>query len=65
MDSKNTGSRRRMVDVPQAPWDIELAQQQVIVLTPDEQLAFWTLLNQPPKLTPEQRKLGAVMRGET
>ena len=36
----------------------------VIALTPDEQRSFWTALNEPPKLTASQRRLGSVMRGE-
>jgi len=33
-------------------------------LTPDEQLAFWQALEQPVSLTPRQRELGRIMRGE-
>ena len=40
-------------------------RDQTIVLSPDEQHAFWNVLNQPIKLTPTQRRLGAMMRGET
>ena len=28
-------------------------------------LAFWNALNEPVKLTPAQRRLGAIMRGES
>ena len=39
-------------------------QEQVLALTPEEQLAFWNALNQKPVLTAAQRRLGAIMRGE-
>jgi hypothetical protein len=35
----------------------------VIVLTPEEQIAFWTALHDPVRLTKAQRRLGALMRG--
>ena len=35
-----------------------------IALTPDEQLAFWTALSAPTKLTPAQKRLGKLMRGD-
>ena len=39
------------------------AREQTIQLTPDEQLAFWQSLHAPTKLTPAQKRLGAIMRG--
>lgn len=39
--------------------------QQVIAMTPEEQLAFWTALNAPVKLTAAQKKLGRTMRVES
>jgi uncharacterized protein (DUF1778 family) len=54
----------RTVMLPQARREVSAAEQQVISLTPEEQLAFWTALNQPPPLTDAQRKLGRLMRGE-
>ncbi len=39
-------------------------EDNVITLTPEEQLEFWTALGQPPKLTAAQRRLGSLMRGE-
>ena len=36
----------------------------VDALTPEEQLRFWQALNEPPRLTDAQRRLGSVMRGE-
>jgi uncharacterized protein (DUF1778 family) len=55
----------REVTVAQARREIVAARQQVLVLTPNEQLAFWNALNQTPRLTDMQRRLGAVMRGES
>ena len=44
---------------------IEAVQsEQTLEMTPEEQLAFWNALNAPVELTPSQRKLGKVMRGE-
>jgi hypothetical protein len=37
---------------------------ELICLTPEEQLAFWLALQEPVVLTPAQKKLGAMMRGE-
>lgn len=54
----------RMITLAQAKREVAAAQDQLIVLSPDEQLAFWTALQTTPKLTPAQKKLGAVMRGE-
>jgi uncharacterized protein (DUF1778 family) len=53
----------RAVTVPQAQREVRAAQEQVLALTPDEQLAFWNALSEPSKLTAAQRRLGAVMRG--
>jgi uncharacterized protein (DUF1778 family) len=54
----------REVTVAQARREVLAAREQVIALTAEEQLAFWNALNQTPKLTEAQRKLGALMRGE-
>jgi uncharacterized protein (DUF1778 family) len=54
----------RAVTVAQARREVEAARQHTIVLTPDEFLAFWQALEAPVHLTPAQRKLGAIMRGE-
>lgn len=54
----------RAVMVPQAKREIRAARNKVIALTPEDQLAFWTALNEPPKITAAQRRMGAVMRGE-
>ena len=54
----------RIVTVEQARREIEGAKSNIIVMTPDEQLAFWHALNQTTPLTDAQRRLGATMRGE-
>lgn len=54
----------RSVVVAQARRDVEEARTRTIALTPDEQLAFWQALEQPVLLTPRQRELGRIMRGE-
>jgi uncharacterized protein (DUF1778 family) len=54
----------RAVTIAQARREVESAEQQTIVLSPEEQLAFWRALQAPPKLTPAQKRLGAIMRGE-
>jgi len=54
----------RTITVAQARREVSAAQEQTLALTPQEQLAFWTALSQPAKLTKTQKKLGAIMRGE-
>jgi uncharacterized protein (DUF1778 family) len=54
----------RTVTVAQARREVRAARAQVIALAPDEQLAFWNALNETPKLTSAQRRLGSLMRGE-
>ena len=54
----------RTVTVAQARREVNAAQEQVIALTADEQLAFWNALNKSPKLTAAQRRLGRTMRGK-
>ena len=53
----------RSIAVPQAKREIEGARQNVVVLTPDEQLAFWNALQAPVKLTPAQMRLSRLARG--
>ena len=55
----------RAVAVTHAKKEVLAARDQTISLTPEEQLAFWNALNQAPKLTPSQRQLGRLMRGES
>jgi uncharacterized protein (DUF1778 family) len=54
----------RAVTVAQARKEVLASREQTISLTPEEQLAFWTALSEPPKLTPAQKGLAKVMRGE-
>ena len=54
----------RVVTVAQARREVAAAQEQVIALTPQEQLQFWNALNEPPRLTDAQRRLASTMRGE-
>lgn len=53
----------RTVTVAQARREVASARDRTILLTPDEQLAFWQALNAPAKLTPAQKRLGAILRG--
>lgn len=55
----------RAVTVAQARREVLAAREQTIALTPAEQLKFWNALNEPPRLTDAQRRLGSVMRGVT
>jgi uncharacterized protein (DUF1778 family) len=54
----------RLITVAHASKEVSASTEQLIALTPSEQIAFWTALNNPKKLTPAQKKLGKVMRGE-
>ena len=54
----------RTVTVAQARREVRASREQVIAMAAEEQLAFWKALNEPPKLTAAQRKLGIVMRGK-
>jgi uncharacterized protein (DUF1778 family) len=54
----------REITVEQARREVTAAQERTICLSPEEQLAFWNALAEPPTLTRAQRRLGAVMRGE-
>ena len=55
----------RAVTITQARKEVLAAREQVISLTPEEQLAFWNALSETPELTEAQRRLGATMRGES
>ena len=55
----------RTITVAQARREVLAADEQTLVLTPDEQLAFWNALNGTPILTEAQKRLGAMMRGES
>jgi uncharacterized protein (DUF1778 family) len=53
----------REVTVSQARREVLAAREQIISLTPEEQLAFWNALSETPRLTEAQRRLGQTMRG--
>jgi uncharacterized protein (DUF1778 family) len=53
----------RTVTVAQASREVAAAREQTRSLSPEEQLAFWQALQAPPKLTPAQKQLGKLMRG--
>ena len=53
----------RTVTVAQAQREVRAARERTLTLAADEQVAFWNALNETPKLTPAQRRLGATMRG--
>ncbi len=53
----------RTVTVAQARREVASARDHSILLSAEEQLAFWQALQAPPKLTPAQKRLGAIMRG--
>jgi uncharacterized protein (DUF1778 family) len=54
----------RIITVAQARKEVQASEQNLLVLTAEEQLAFWTALNRTPTLTENQRRLGKIMRGE-
>lgn len=54
----------RTVTVAQARREVLAAREQTITLTPAEQLAFWEALNEVPKLTAAQHRLGKLMRSK-
>jgi uncharacterized protein (DUF1778 family) len=55
----------RTVMVAQARREVSSAHERTLSLSPDEQLAFWQSLQAPAKLTPAQKRLAALMRGES
>lgn len=59
----STSDYVRTVVVAQAKREVDEARTRTIVLSADEQLAFWQALEQPAKLTRRQRELGRIMRG--
>jgi uncharacterized protein (DUF1778 family) len=55
----------RQITVTQARKEVSAASEQTIAMTADEQLAFWTALHAPAKLTAAQKRLGRLMRGKS
>lgn len=54
----------RTVTVSQARREVHAAEQRVIAMTADEQMSFWSALNQTPRLTSAQCRLGTMMQGQ-
>lgn len=54
----------RSVVVAQAKKEVEEARTRTLLLTPEEQLAFWQALDGPAEPSARQRELGRLMRGE-
>lgn len=54
----------RTITVAQARREVDSARGQTIQLSPEEQLLFWRALQAPVRLTPAQKRLGKLMRGE-
>lgn len=61
----STSDYVRTVVVAQASKELREAKDNTIALTPSEQEAFWDALHADVDLTPKQRELGRLMRGET
>jgi uncharacterized protein (DUF1778 family) len=60
----STSDYVRTVVFAQARREVEEARTRTIVLSPEEQLAFWQALHEPVKLTKRQRELARLMRSE-
>lgn len=60
----STSDYVRSVVATQARRDLQEASTRTIVLSAQDQLAFWNALHEPVALTERQRKLGKIMRGE-
>ena len=54
----------RSIVVAQARREVEESRTKALLLSPEEQLAFWKALQRPISLTRRQRALGRLMRGE-
>jgi len=54
----------RTITVAQARREVESARAHTIALSPDEQLKFWRALQAPPRLSPAQKRLAAILRGK-
>lgn len=59
----STSDYVRSIVVAHARREVDEARTRTIVLSPDEQLAFWEALQEPVRLTKRQRQLARVMRG--
>ena len=61
----STSDYVRSVVAAQASRDLQEANTRTIVLSAEDQRAFWHALHEPVALTERQRDLGKIMRGET
>jgi uncharacterized protein (DUF1778 family) len=61
----STSDYVRSVVAAQARRDLQDANTRTMVLSAEDQLAFWNALHEPVALTKRQRALGKIMRGET
>jgi uncharacterized protein (DUF1778 family) len=55
----------RSVVVAHAKKEVQAPEQHFLALTPEEQLAFWTALSKPVRLSAAQRRLGRLMQDRT
>ena len=60
----STSDYVRSVVAAQARRDLQEAKTRTIVLSGEDQLAFWNALHEPVALTKRQRDIGKIMRGE-
>lgn len=60
----STSDYVRTVVVAHARRELEESRARTLKLSAAEQLAFWVALHEPVALTPRQRELGRLMRGE-
>jgi uncharacterized protein (DUF1778 family) len=60
----STSDYVRSVVAAQARRDLQEANTRTLVLSAEDQLAFWNALHEPVTLTERQRELGEIMRGE-
>ncbi|MHB1427022.1 MAG: type II toxin-antitoxin system TacA family antitoxin [Gemmataceae bacterium] len=62
----NVSDYVREVTVAQARREVRVAEeQQILTLSPQDHVAFWTALNETPRLTKAQKRLGSMMREGT
>lgn len=61
----STSDYVRSVVAAQARRDLQEANTRAIMLSAEDQLAFWNALHEPVTLTDRQRALSKIMRGET
>lgn len=54
----------RQVLVPIAEREVEGAGRNVIEMAPHEQVELWQALSAPARLTPAQKKLARIIRGQ-